>query len=308
MMTSVSAFRTPFFSRICRVSNQNLQTIRWLMDAHKRPSHSGMFPVEPPPSITSKIHHKPLHFQSPANESSSSTSNSASHIYRVMISRAAMAMGIVYVVTEYVADITLCEGPSMMPTIQPTGEIILIDKRSLWMNGFHDGWTAEERIRAAESRQQTHDPPDVWHQPHISVSDQSQPLTLREIWRHLRSPLSVGDVVVSNHPSRPGTVCKRITGLPGDQILQPNGSIETVPDGHIWLEGDNPNNSSDSRSYGALPMALLQGRVLLRVWPIRGNAWMRRGARPRWYHVSDSGSTVLPAGYKGEHIIKHMNE
>jgi inner membrane protease subunit 1 len=300
MSSCVSTVRTLFLSRSCRLSNRSLQTIRRLMDAHKRPSHSGMFPVEPPP-----------HFQSPAavsEGSSSSTSSSASHIYRVMISRAAMAMGIVYVVTEYVADITLCEGPSMMPTIQPTGEIILIDKRSLWMNGFHDGGTAEERIRAAETRQQIHDPPDIWHQPHISVSDQCQPLTLREMWRHMRSPLSVGDVVVSNHPSRPGTVCKRITGLPGDQILQPNGSIETVPDGHIWLEGDNPNNSSDSRSYGALPMALLQGRVLLRVWPIRGNAWMRRGARPRWCNVLDSGSTVLPAGYKGEHIVKHVNE
>lgn len=34
-----------------------------------------------------------------------------------------------------------------------------------------------------------------------------------------------------------------------------------VPAGHVWLEGDNPENSKDSRSYGAVPTAMIIGKV-----------------------------------------------
>ncbi|CAN0292674.1 unnamed protein product, partial [Discosporangium mesarthrocarpum] len=37
--------------------------------------------------------------------------------------------------------------------------------------------------------------------------------------------------------------------------------------GHIWLEGDNPSNSIDSRRYGSVPQALVLGKVALRLYP-----------------------------------------
>jgi hypothetical protein len=38
-----------------------------------------------------------------------------------------------------------------------------------------------------------------------------------------------------------------------------------VPKGHVWLQGDNAYNSTDSRHYGPVPYALIQGKVFYRV-------------------------------------------
>lgn len=40
---------------------------------------------------------------------------------------------------------------------------------------------------------------------------------------------------------------------------------EVVPAGHVWVEGDNPDNSSDSRAYGPIPLAMVQARVFYKV-------------------------------------------
>jgi signal peptidase I len=269
------------------------------------------------------------------------------HLYGTLLQRVAAAMGFVYVVTEYVADITLCEGPSMAPTIKPAGEIVLMDKARRRLlrggGGFAGGATGSERVREARRRQASFERQQqqtsgeaksahgvaAWHEPRIPVTDLWREDGKRFGWweavRHVRSPIDVGDVVVVQHPARQGTVCKRVLGLPGDQVLlrRPlpadvllffpglssggRRQIVTVPDGHVWVEGDNPANSSDSRHYGPVPMALVVGRVLARVWPLRGRAWMRRGARPQHQQRRD-GSTVLPAGYEGQRIIKHVEQ
>ena len=61
-------------------------------------------------------------------------------------------------------------------------------------------------------------------------------------------------------------ICKRIKGVAGDVVYYLNKNkiptIVKVPDGHVWLLGDNPSNSNDSRYYGPVPLALLQGRVI----------------------------------------------
>jgi len=74
-----------------------------------------------------------------------------------------------------------------------------------------------------------------------------------------------GDVVVLRPPDR-GTlhVIKRISRI--------------EPDGRLWVEGDQPAASDDSRLFGAVAPDRVDGRVLGRYWPW----WARARRAVRW--------------------------
>jgi signal peptidase I len=74
-----------------------------------------------------------------------------------------------------------------------------------------------------------------------------------------------GDVVVVEHPARPGLeMVKRVVALPGD--LTPDGRILGAEE--FWIEGDRPESSTDSRSFGPVQGEHLKARVRLVYWPL----------------------------------------
>ncbi|KAA1098335.1 hypothetical protein PGT21_033720 [Puccinia graminis f. sp. tritici] len=104
-----------------------------------------------------------------------------------------------------------------------------------------------------------------------------------------RLNLNRGDLVNFVSPSNPSVLaCKRIIGLPGDQILvddlphhfnqitadsilhpeldyqYSHKSLLTIPQGHLWLQGDNYAVSIDSRTYGPVPIGLVSGKIVAR--------------------------------------------
>jgi signal peptidase I len=75
-----------------------------------------------------------------------------------------------------------------------------------------------------------------------------------------------GDVVVVEHPQREGfEMVKRVIGVPGDRA--PNA--EVLGEGEFWVQGDSPDASTDSRSFGPVRREHLKARVRLVYWPLQ---------------------------------------
>lgn len=83
------------------------------------------------------------------------------------------------------------------------------------------------------------------------------------VWLRAPRRLAAGSVVLVELPGAPMAV-KRVTRV--------------QPDGTVWVEGDNPVGSTDSRQLGALAPSLVRGVVVARLWP-RPSA-VRRGMPP----------------------------
>jgi len=98
-----------------------------------------------------------------------------------------------------------------------------------------------------------------------------------------------GDIIVFHFPMDPEQeLIKRVIGLPGDAISVQNGMVSvngqalnepyiaaapaysgdwTVPDGQLFVLGDNRNDSSDSHSWGYLPFEKVVGKAVVIYWP-----------------------------------------
>lgn len=145
-----------------------------------------------------------------------------------------LAMGIRY----FIVELYLVDGPSMRPTLQSAERLVV--------NKFIYRFRAPER----------------------------------------------GEILVFRYPRDPSRdFIKRVIAVPGDTIEIKDGRVyvnstlmnepyilsktrvdyplATVPEGHIFVMGDNRNNSEDSRfaDVGFVPYDLIKGKAILVFWP-----------------------------------------
>ncbi len=106
----------------------------------------------------------------------------------------------------------------------------------------------------------------------------------------LRKPKRGEIVIIQNPLQKKEKYIKRIIGVPGDFIEIKEGSVYLngiilqeeyiaepvafwynkyflVPEGHVFVLGDNRNHSDDSRRIGPIPYDNILGRVLFVYWP-----------------------------------------
>ena len=135
-------------------------------------------------------------------------------------------------------------------------------------------------------------------QPMRIASDSMSPAVSRGDWiavgdlgREDRHAPRHGDIVLFRYPlGTTGRAIKRVVAVGGDTLaftedsIAVNGhvtpisgsplegdaaheSVQTVPDGHVFLLGDNAAASYDSRGFGPVPESEIVGRVRLVVAP-----------------------------------------
>ncbi|MDQ1747156.1 MAG: hypothetical protein QOD07_1419 [Frankiaceae bacterium] len=71
-------------------------------------------------------------------------------------------------------------------------------------------------------------------------------------------------LVVRGRRPRPGAVV--VVRLP-EGPLAVKRFVRNVDGGALWVEGDNPFGSTDSRTLGPVPAAALAGVAVARLWP-----------------------------------------
>jgi len=91
-----------------------------------------------------------------------------------------------------------------------------------------------------------------------------------------------GDVVIFVYPDdRSKIFMKRIAGLPGSDIILPDGKKEIVPHGMVYVLGDNSEASIDSRQFGFIQLRDIIGKVRQVYFSIGpdGVRWRRIGKK-----------------------------
>ena len=94
------------------------------------------------------------------------------------------------------------------------------------------------------------------------------------------------DIIIAVYPDdRSKVLIRRIKALPGEQVLDPDGTLVTVPHGSVMVEGTGSKSDMvDSRSFGPLDMRDIVGKVV-QIYFSKGNQSIR------WHRI---GTVVNP--------------
>jgi signal peptidase I len=115
---------------------------------------------------------------------------------------------------------------------------------------------------------------------------------IEDKWSYRLNAPEQGDIVIIDGPEHELRLVKRVIALEGQTVDMREGAVYvdgikldepyakgatepgamrvpfTVPASHVLVLGDNREHSVDSRDFGPVALSSLEGKVVLRVWPI----------------------------------------
>ena len=152
-------------------------------------------------------------------------------------------------------------GPSMLPTIQVFGDIWLVET---W--AFHHLLGKTPHVQVGDIV--------LWKHPDTGRVSCKRVIGLEGsiinrfgqysyLYRN-RKDLGVVSATNSQETLELDAASFSITGETSPDTLS---RTQEVPGDHVWLEGDCPLLSLDSRQYGPIPVSWLSGRLIYRLWP-----------------------------------------
>lgn len=194
-----------------------------------------------------------------------------------------IAIVLAVIVRYYLGTPTVVQMQSMMPTFKP-GERLILNRLSVHLKKeFKRGDVITFEAPSSEYKSS-------------AEADQSNPVAKYEnepntiINKFLYYVLDIGKK----------SYIKRVIGLPNEHVQIANGNVYingeilienylpenvvtqspiftefTVPEGYLFVMGDNRGNSQDSRELGCIPISKVESKVCLRFWPFSrfGTDW-----------------------------------
>ena len=204
-------------------------------------------------------------------------------------------LALAHAINETAFEVTACVGPSMLPTFNQWGDVVLVDRTPFvpvvcFANGNGvgkgdvvvsrsptnpkhmvckrvvavGGERVEKKASASESRGRREEEVDGWS-GYRKWDEKGA-----DFYDDDDDDDDTAGVETNNNNNK---ATSRQTNA------KKKTEYVTVPDGHVWLQGDNERNSTDSRDYGPVPMEMLRGRVFAKVWPIGERKWVQRDER-----------------------------
>jgi len=157
-----------------------------------------------------------------------------------------------------------CSGPSMLPTISTSGDWILLSRLHTKGRGIAQG----DMVSFLRP-----DKPDVLVVKRV-VGLEGDFVLVEPRAPAILDELEEMGLIGEGGIGRGG----RGTGTEyGVEEAKGRCEMVQVPMGHCWVTGDNLDNSRDSRHYGPLPLGLVRGKVVARVWP--SPCWFENGLK-----------------------------
>lgn len=186
-----------------------------------------------------------------------------------------IAIVLALLVRYYVGTPTVVQMTSMVPTFEE-GDRLILNKLAITLNSeFKRG-----EVITLEAPSSEYSSAAEADQSNPIAKYENEPTTLFEKFTYY--VLDIGKK----------SYIKRIIALPGEQVLIENGNVYidgqllketyldpnvktpnhifsnfTVPEGYLFVMGDNRAGSKDSREFGCIPMSKVESKVLLRFWP-----------------------------------------